>query len=245
MAQMTADNIEILADGIRRVYSSHPSQARDLVEGFLEGELAGKRPADRLSVLKDLMREFEKKNAPDNEEIRVDQAILTRIFSFLLGKKVTTEDMSSSELLNRLADSLNTVFDSLNQLVGVINSTFLGQQNGLQTIRQVIGFRLEGEDRSSSLETYLGQISKAFLTAQKAFRTAAETKILEILDEMDPERLKEAVDGSFKFGSFRKAETFDLYAERYEALKKWVESGRFMEELMREFEKNSQKLFLK
>lgn len=243
---MTADNIEILADGIRRVYSSHPSQARDLVEGFLEGELAGKSPADKLGVLKDLMRKFEKKNTPDNEEIGVDQTILTRIFSFLLGKKVTSEDMSSSELLNRLADSLNTVFDSLNQLVGVINTTFLGQQNGLQTIRQVIGFRLEGEDRSSgSLETYLGQISKAFLTAQKAFKTAAETKILEILDEMDPERLKEAVDGSFKFGSFRKAETFDLYTERYEALKKWIASGRFMEELMREFEKNSQKLFLK
>jgi len=242
---MTADNIEILADGIRRVYFSHPSQARDLVEGFLEGELAGMNPDDKLGVLKKLMREFGKKNVPDTEEIGVDQTILTRIFSFLLGKKVTTEDMSSSEMLNRLADSLNTIFDSLNQLVGVINTTFLGQQNGLETIRQVIGFRLEGEDRSSSLESYLGQISKAFLTAQKAFKVAAETKIIEILDEMSPERLKGAVDGTFKFGRFRKAESFDLYAERYKALQKWIESGRFMEELMREFEKNSQKLFLK
>ena len=133
----------------------------------------------------------------------------------------------------------------MNQLVGVINRTFLGRQNDLETIRQVIGFHLEGEGHSGSLESYLGQIGKAFLAAQQAFKLSAEKKLQEILAEMDPERISGSVEGTFKFGRSRKADSFELYAEKYKALKNWVESGRFMEELMREFEKNSQKLFLK
>ncbi len=242
---MTADSMQILADKIRGVCSSHPAGTQDAVERFLEQEFAGVDAEDRLGAIKDLMREFEKKDAPDTEEFYVDQTVLTRMFSFLLGKNVKADEMSSSELLTRLADSLNTVFDSLNQLVGVINTAFLGTQNGLETIRQVIGFRLEGDDRASSLESYLGQISKAFLTAQQAFKLAADKKVREILAEIDPDRMSESVEGTFKFGRSRKADSFEIYTEKYKALKQYVDSGRFMEELMREFEKDSQKLFLK
>ena len=42
----------------------------------------------------------------------------------------------------------------------------------------------------------------------------------------------------------RKAESFELYAQKFEAFKDYFESGRFMEELLREFENNCQKLFL-
>jgi hypothetical protein len=36
----------------------------------------------------------------------------------------------------------------------------------------------------------------------------------------------------------KKAEYFDTYQNKYETLKKWFESGRFMEDLLREFENN-------
>ena len=37
------------------------------------------------------------------------------------------DDPSSSELLEKLADSLNTIFNTLNQLISVINMTFTGE----------------------------------------------------------------------------------------------------------------------
>ncbi len=65
--------------------------------------------------------------------------MLTRVCSLLLGRRVSMDDPSSSELLEKLADSLNTIFNTLNQLISVINMTFTGEGPPEQTIRQVIG----------------------------------------------------------------------------------------------------------
>ena len=159
----SSKNIEILTDGIQEIYSSEPIKAEVLLEGFLAKELEEMSPDERLKILTALMEEFKENNGQNLGALRVDEEVLSRIFSFLLGKKVSPADLTSSELLNRLADSLNTIFDSLNQLVSVINRTFLGQQNGLETIRQVIGFHLEGSERTGSLENYLGQISTIYI----------------------------------------------------------------------------------
>jgi hypothetical protein len=62
--------------------------------------------------------------------------------------------------------------------------------------------------------------------------------------ELDPERIAASQGGGFKLGRMRKAESFELYTKKFDTFKDWVDSGRFMEELLREFEKNCQKLFL-
>jgi len=235
---------EVLANEIRRIYATGTPGAGNLIEEFLESSLNGISSDDKVKLLGQLASKFEQTEVCTAEEINVDQEILIRIFSFLLGKKVTQADLCSAELLQRLADSLNTMFDILNQLVGVINMTFLGQHEGIQTIRHVIGFHLEGEKQSRSLENYLGQISKAFLTAQQAFKVAAEKKVKEIMGELDPERIAASQGGGFKLGRQRKAESFELYVQKFETFKGYFESGRFMEELLREFENNCQKLFL-
>jgi hypothetical protein len=178
------------------------------------------------------------------EKLNLDQEVVTQIFSFLLGRTVSQAELSSGELLQRLADSLNTIFDMLNQLVSVINMAFLGQRQGAETIRQMIGFHLESDDHTRSLESYLGQITKAFLTAQQAFKYAAEKKMKEILIELDPDQIAASTRGGLKFGRLRKAKHFELYAEKYTAFKKWVDSGRYIEELLREFENNCQQIFL-
>lgn len=233
-----------LAKQIRQIHASDRLHAEDRIEEFLESSLAGVSRDEKMRIVGELVSRFEANRVHCAEDVTVDREILTRVFSFLLGKKVSQADLSSAELLQRLADSLNTIFNMLNQLVSVINMTFLGQHEGIETIRQVIGFHLEGENQSRSLESFLGQINKAFLTAQQAFKIAAEKKVKEILVELDPERIAASAGGGFKLGRLRKAESFDLYTNKFKAFKDWLESGRFMEELLREFENNCQKLFL-
>ena len=233
-----------LTEKIRQIYHSDSVKAENLIEAFLESSLTGVPDVERIKILDELTSKFGRHDARSLENVNVDQEVLTRVFSFLLGKKVSQAELSSDELLQRLADSLNTIFDILNQLVSVINRTFLGEREGAETIRQMIGFHLEGDNhKTGSLESYLGQISKAFLTAQQAFKLAAEKKMKEILAELEPDRIAASTRGGLRFGSLRKAEQFELYAQKYDAFKKWVDSGRYIEEVLREFEKNCQKIF--
>ena len=66
----------------------------------------------------------------------------------------------------------------------------------------------------------------------------------EILIELEPDRIAASARGGIKLGSLRKAKHFELYAEKYTVFKKWVDSGRYIEELLREFENNCQQIFL-
>lgn len=232
----------ILADEVRRIYNPDDTGSASLIEAYLEERLRGFSPDERLVLLENLVAQFPK-GAPGKSGGRnLKEEVLSRLFSLLLGRKVSQADLSSAELLERLALSLNTIFDTLNELVSVINATLLGEQIGEETIRHVIGFHLEGESQSQSLESYIGQIRKAFLITQQAFKEAAHAKVSEILLELDPDRIAQAGGGGFKFGPLRKAEFFEIYEEKFRAFNKWFESGRFMEEFLREFEKNSQRL---
>ncbi|MBN1850103.1 MAG: hypothetical protein JW932_16135 [Deltaproteobacteria bacterium] len=233
-----------LVKDISQLYASDTQRAEKLIEDYLENMLSDLSCEEKIKTLEILLDQFRSCTSFPHHEMNIDPEILSRIFSFLLGKKVTQADLGSEELLQRLAESLNTIFDVLNRLVSVINMTFLGRRDGIETIRQVIGFHLEGEGQSRSLESYLDQINKAFLIAQKAFKIAAEKKVLEILVEMDPEKMTDSLDKGFRLGKSRKAESFDLYTHKYNAFKNWFDSGRFMEELLREFENNCQRLFV-
>ncbi|MBN2516448.1 MAG: hypothetical protein JXC33_10510 [Deltaproteobacteria bacterium] len=236
--------LDQLAHDIRQIYLSDPLQAENSIEAFLEQSLGRLSEDERVAIVDELCSQFGEDGACSLENVIVDQEVLSRIFSFLLGRQVSQAELSSDELLQRLAGSLNTIFDMLNQLISVINITFLGQREGVETIRQVIGFHLEGGSASRSLESYLGQINKAFLTAHQAFKLAGEKKVSQILTELDPKRIAAGAGGGFKFGPLRKADCFDKYAEKFKVFEKYFASGRFTEELLREFENNCQKLFL-
>lgn len=236
--------LDKLADEIRQIYTSDRLQAEALVEQFLKNTLGEISPEDRLEIIDKLTKKFNLDGTFPLEQLNLDQEVVGRIFSFLLGRAVSQAELSSEELLQRLADSLKTIFDMLNQLVSVINTAFLGQRQGPETIRQMIGFHLEGGDQTRSLKDYLGQINRAFLTAQEAFKYAAEKKMKEILVELAPDRIAASARGGLKIGRLRKAEHFELYAEKFKAFKKWVDSGRYTEELLREFENSCQKIFL-
>ncbi len=232
--------IDRLANEIRNIYISDKNQSEKQIEKFLTNRFKELSGPESLDVLNKLIDEFDSRHP-----IRIDNSIIPRTFSFLLGRDVSGTDLSSTELIERLAESLKTIFDSLNQLIGVINMTLTGETFGDQTIRQVIGFHLEGDEQTKSLESYLGQINEAFLTVQHSFKKTAQIKVGQILEEIDPDRISAQGGGGLKIGPLRKAEYYEIYEEKFRRIKKWFESGRFMEEFLREFEKNCQNLMEK
>ena len=236
---MTADTLATeLAEQIRGLYAEHPDQAEERIEALLKNRLAMQGTVEGEVALRQMIQLFRK--TPQNAA-SVDSQIMTRMFSLLLGRKVEPDDLSSAALLERLAESLNTIFNALNQLISVINISFSGgSQRGDQTIRQFIGFHLEGEDQTKSLEDYLGQINQAFLMTHEAFKKAAQSRVRQILHALDPANIAAERSSGLKLGPLRKAEDFDILKAKIERIQKWFDSGRFMEDFLREFESNCQ-----
>ncbi|RZB33555.1 MAG: hypothetical protein SRB2_03901 [Desulfobacteraceae bacterium Eth-SRB2] len=237
--------IDRLANEIRNIYISDKNQSEKQIEKFLSNRFKELNGPESLNVLNKLITEFDSRHPNRIDNLSMDNGIMSQTFSFLLGRDVPRTDLSSTELMERLAESLKTIFDSLNQLINVINMTLTGETSGDQTIRQVIGFHLEGEGQGKSLESYIGQINKAFLTVQRSFKKTAQIKVGQILEEIDPDQISTKEGGGLKIGPFRKAEYYEIYEEKFRKIKKWFESGRFMEEFLREFEKNCQNLMEK
>jgi hypothetical protein len=232
--------VEELLEALRSTYKADEEEAPRHVEALLQDRLAEFSFEQRLAIVKQLLS----KVAPAGEQSPTpgDTQLVTKVFSLILGKKVTPDELSSAELLERLAQSLNTIFDALNELIGVINTTLsAGDSSGEQTIRQFISFHLEGGDQTKPLEDYLGQINKAFLTTQNAFKNAAQIKMKQVLETLDPKKISaERGQGGLKIGPLRKAEDYDILVEKIKRIQRWFESGRFMEDFLREFEKNCQ-----
>jgi len=144
-------SIDQLIDSISKLYASSPQDASRLIEDYLDTELQELTLQQRISTLNELDGRFLPKpgNAPFEKEV------IERVVKLVLGKNPGTEDLSSPEILERLALSLNTIFDIVNQLIGVINTTFATGPAGDETIRGVIGDNLEGQSPAQPLEEHL------------------------------------------------------------------------------------------
>jgi len=241
-------SIEAISAQIKQIYLSDPEKAENAIETYLEKRLIGFQRDEKLLLVDKLVKKISGSHQavpPDQvvtENKDLDKEVLSKAFSLLLGHEVSEDELSSTELLQRMAESLNTIFTTLNQLVSLINSTLFGRQIGEETIRQVIGDRLKNEEPSKSLETYLGQINKAFLISQKAFQNTAHDMVKKILQTFAQEQSEHSKGSKIKFGVFKKAELFENINNNYQKLQKWFKSDRFMEDFLREFEKNCRKL---
>ncbi|MDX9788450.1 MAG: hypothetical protein RBT11_16860 [Desulfobacterales bacterium] len=232
-------SIDHLADDIRQIYRDDPERAAAVIETYLAHRLTDLPEDARKSFYYALTGRFAP-SPPDTPapETDMEEEVLTRIFSLLLGREISADNLSPRELMERLSESLSTIFATLNRLIQNINATLLGGAPGDQTIRHVIGQQMQGGEAHETLEAYLGRIDKAFFVAHQAFRQAAHTTVLKILRELDPEKIASEAGQGLKFGPLKKAEYFDIYEAKFSTLKKWFESGRFMEDLLREFENN-------
>ncbi len=231
-------SLENLAQEIRQIYSMDARLAEERIAVYLREQLRSLAATEKIGILERLTAKFDASVPGSTDRAYPQDEVLARLFSLVLGDRVTKADLSSADLLQRLAESLNTIFDALNRLVAVIDSTLMGTDRGDETIRQVIGVHLEGQDQTQPLESYLGQINKAFLVAQQASKNAAHQLVGKILRELDPEKISQETGSGLKFGPLRKAELYDVYVQEMKKCRQWYESGRFMQDLQREFEKN-------
>ncbi len=232
-------SLEEMEAEIRKIYDHSDSSDRvKLIEAYLCQKLEGLPSADQLAILEKMVSRFT--SAPSRIRPREGIHSDSELFAALLGGKISGHDLSSPEASDKLVRSLNTLFDSINQIICVIHATLLGEKVELETIRHYIGASLENKDGLGSLQAYLNQIRVAFLISHEAFKAAIQTKVAEILNELDPDQIATTVGGGLKFGPLRKAELYEAYKERFKACEGWFKSGRFLEEVLRAFEKNCQ-----
>jgi hypothetical protein len=235
-------SVDDLAQDIRRLYLSSTPKAEANIDRYLKSRLQILSEPERLAWLEKLADRFTvtASKSPADEAVVADEAVLTRLISLVLGAKFAKLDLSSAEVTQRLTDSLNTVFDELNRLIFVIRSTLTGIAEGDQTIRHFIGSHMEGADQTESLQTYLGEISSAFLLAQRAFKQASRQIVKEVLNQLDPEKISQEYKGGLRFGPLRKAELYDIYEQRFKECRQWYEAGRMLEDFQRLVEKYCQ-----
>jgi hypothetical protein len=230
-----------IAEEIRTLYGKEPGRAPELIRRYLETTLPGNSRQEQIDALQGVLAEFGGLPAVAKPSGSDAEPVLARLFSLVLGGRVSETELASEEVLERLAGSLNELFDTLNRLIATIDATLGGGAAQDETIRHVIGDQLEGESASMSLERHLGRIGDAFFRSHEAFQTAARKIVGDILDELDPQRIQDAQEGGMKFGPLKKAESFDVYRNKYDRCRSWYESDRFKTDLLREFEKSCQK----
>lgn len=235
---------------LKAVYANNTDPGA--IEAHLNEVLADLDKNNRQDALDRLIQEFEHdatamprspvaaKNTTQ-KEIAIGDHLLARVIKLLLGRDASQADMNPDELLESLSDAIDTVFEALNQLISTVNSTLVGEQDSDHTICQVIGYHLEGADHGRTLAGCINQIDKAFYESVQASKQAAHAKVKEIISELSPENISREAMAS-RLNPMKKSKYYDEYVYKFEKIENWFKSGRFMESVLREFEKNCQKI---
>lgn len=231
---------------LTQLYRSDPRNAAAAIEDYLQNCFIDETVETKVALVEGLAQEFQEESVPPQVSTApIDSRSLAKLVPLLLGKNISEIDCTAEELIERLAESLNTVFDTLNELILGINATFMGQVSDTETIRLVIRSNVDDSAESISLHNYLAQIKEAFSIMHEAFKDAAMIKMTEMLTELDPRKIEESLKGGLKIGPFQKAEMFKIYEEKHRTLENWLKTGLITEALLREFEKNCQKIYTK
>lgn len=238
--------LDQIAVEIRDTYLADEANGFVNIEALLRGALLGSSPAQRIDFLLSLIAVFRQNAVGDAVDSGLSSDEYNKLLTMLLGKEILKKNLSPEEMIGQLVDAINTVFDSVNTLVGGINATLVGRgtvDDEEETIRMVIRSSMDADEGLAALKKFLDQTGEFFAIALKAYKEAAQVKIGEILDELDPDRLEAESGDKMKFGPLHKAHLYDCYLDKYKTLKNWQRSGLLLEAFMKEFEKNCQNLY--
>ncbi len=129
-----------LANQVRRCYRSDPIRAESLIEECLERGLEGVPLAARLSLIRGVLRLFEPSRRGLPAPSQAGNPPTWKTSSPCCSDSgLPAAILGSKDLAQRLAASLNSIFDQLNELVGIINRTFGKETAALETIRHLTG----------------------------------------------------------------------------------------------------------
>jgi len=233
-----------LAAEIREVYLADVSNGADAVDGRLKEVFAACTPEERRENLENLIELFQQGSmveAPIESGFPTEE--YNKLLTMLLGKEILQKDLPPSELIEQLAAAVNTVFDSVNSLVGGINAVLMSNTDTEETIRVVIRSSLDADEGIGALKKFLDRTGEFFAIALEAYKEAARVKIAEILEELNPDRLDDGSAGKMKFGPLYKAQLYECYQDKFKTLQNWQRSGLLLEAFMKEFEKNCQNFY--
>ena len=232
-----APDREEIANELRRLYELNPENAEGLLESYLERVTGQFDDKERIKYLESIKGLF-LKGARGDKGPSTSAVPFESIFR---GKDISMSQLAPDEYKRRLKESLDSLFEGINEIMLVIDTTLLGKGHETETIRHVLGSSLT--DKHVSIEEYLKKIKLAFWVCHKAFQKAAYNMVEGILSEIRPENIEKELGQGLRFGPLKKAEFYDLFKEKYHDIQGWVESGRFHKELLREFERQCQKMF--
>ncbi len=236
--------LQRLSQDIREIHRTHGAESATHVEEYLESALSRYSAAERDLILEGLAQLF-RPGPPTEAASDSSPEAFSRLITMLLGKDILQRGLTQDEMIEQLASALNTVFDSVNNLVSAMNTTLMGGQAGDETIRVVISASMDKDKGLQALERFLDQIGDFFAIALEAFKRAAETRVDDLLNELDPESLASDDDMGMKFGPMRKAYLYDCFVEKYNTLRQWQRSGVLARAFLKEFENNCQNLYMK
>jgi hypothetical protein len=227
-----------LASELRALYLADPAEAQAQIEDLLNKRFDALTAGERLDEIRKLKDCFSGQNR-DNGSFSAEGAgdELKKFIELLLGQRVESTDIDDMQLQEQLCSSLNSIFDSLNQLLQAMKTTFnLKDSRFDETIRHVIREQLVEEQTTGSLEEYIDQIRVSFFKSFDCSKAAYLAIMEKLLSEINPDILLSGAGGGIKLGPLKKAEAFDRYRVVYDSLHGWHESGRGLEEYLRAFE---------
>ena len=238
-------SLDQLSAELRNIYLADELNAVTKLEERLGEAFTYCSAAERNDFFKKLIAVFEQHSVGDAAFSEASSDEYNQLLTMLLGKEILHKKLPPEELIQQVAAAVNTVFDSVNTLVGGINSILIGSgsSESEETVRVVIRSSMGADEGIGALKKFLDQTGEFFAIALEAYKKAAGVKIDEILDELDPERLEAEFEGNVKFGPLYKAQLYDCYLRKYKTLQNWQRSGLLLEAFMKEFEKNCQILY--
>ena len=236
-------SLDLLTAEIKKTYLADEANGAGNVEERLNQTFANCSPSERSYFLEELISAFSQNSGTDAAVSEIPLDDYNNLLTMLLGKEILKKKLPPQEMVAQLATAVNTVFDSVNTLVGGLNATLIGNVESEETIRVLIRSSIDADEGIGALKKFLDQTGEFFAIALKAYKEAARVKIGEILDELNPERLEEESGGKMKFGPLHKSHLYDCYLDKYNTLQNWERSGLLLEAFMKEFEKNCQNLY--
>jgi hypothetical protein len=235
-----APSLEKTADTLKGKIEEPLAQLLALVDEALEESFKGMDAQAKIQALEELILYLDKGGST---LVIGNNDMFSRLVHLLLGSRVSEEDLTKKETADTLASALNAVMDSVGELIETVETKLHGKGREGSTIRTMIGVGLASKLEDKPLKEALEKIKEAFLVSHRSFREANSTSIEKILLELSPEELDKDKGSWLKVGALRKAELYDRYCEKYNAVKRWYDSGDHDVEYLREFERNCRKQF--
>jgi len=230
-----------MMEKLTAIYRSDPVTAAQEIEAFLDLQVQGLSEGEKLAGLADLIALYQGDPVTPEEEIFGG----ANLFLAMIGREANQNQLPSQLVTQRLIVSLRTVLTSLGELMEGITLSMNSDSSADRTIQDVLAASVESSDGVTELTDYLNQIKFAYASMYDGFQQASSSEMKKLLRELAPEKMSEDVQSGLNVGPFKKAQMFDVYSEKHRKLSNFVEKSVFMESLLRKFESESQRAFLK